>query len=60
MTMQQLHCSGMRIYDDRLRRMGPAHLGHINFRGTMHFGIERYAPSLRQGNGEASTRTQVG
>jgi hypothetical protein len=30
-----LRNSGMRIEDDWLRRIGPAHFGHINFRGTM-------------------------
>jgi hypothetical protein len=29
-----------------LRRMGPAHFAHINFRGTFRFGIEKYAQSL--------------
>jgi hypothetical protein len=31
---------------EKLRRIGPAHFGHINFRGTMRFGIERFAQSL--------------
>jgi hypothetical protein len=43
--------SGMRIEDDWLRRLGPAHFGHINFRGTMRFGVERHAQTLLQGNG---------
>ena len=34
------------LEDDWLRRIGPAHFGHINFRGTMQFGIERFAQSL--------------
>ena len=45
-VVEQLRKSGVRIEDDWLRRMGPAHLGHINFRGTMRFGIERFAQSL--------------
>ena len=45
-VVERLRKSGMRIEDDWLRRMGPAHFGHINFRGTMHFGIERFAQSL--------------
>jgi TnpA family transposase len=45
-TVDRLRKSGVRIEDDWLRRMGPAHFGHINFRGTMRFGIERFAPSL--------------
>jgi hypothetical protein len=38
-----------------LRRIGPAHFGHINFRCTMHFGIERVAQSLIDEN-TSSTR----
>ena len=34
------------IEDDWLRRMGPAHFGHINFSGTMRFGIVRFGQSL--------------
>jgi len=34
------------IEDAWLRRMGPVHFGHINFRGLMAFGVERYADSL--------------
>ena len=45
-TVERLRRSGVRIEDDWLRRMGPAHFGHINFRGTMHFGIERFTQSL--------------
>ena len=33
------------IEDLWLRRMGPVHFGHINFRGLMAFGVERYASS---------------
>jgi hypothetical protein len=29
-----------------LNRMGPAHFGHISFRGVMRFGIEPFAQSL--------------
>lgn len=56
---ERLRSDGVRIEDDWLRRIGPARFGHINFRGTMRFGIERYAPSLLQGNGGASARTRV-
>jgi hypothetical protein len=31
------------VEDDWLRRMGPAHFSHINFRGTMKFGVEMFA-----------------
>jgi hypothetical protein len=34
-TVEELRGSGMRIEDDWLRRIGPAHFGHINFRSTM-------------------------
>jgi hypothetical protein len=45
-TVERLRRNGVRIEDDWLRRMGPAHFGHINFRGTMQFGIDRFAQSL--------------
>lgn len=45
-VVERLRKSGVRIEDDWLRRMGPAHFAHINFRGTMRFGIERFAQSL--------------
>jgi len=39
---------GMTIEDAWLRRLGPVHFGHINFRGVFSFGIERYADALMQ------------
>jgi hypothetical protein len=44
--VERLRSGSVRIEDDWLRRMGPAHFGHINFRGTMHFGIDRFAQAL--------------
>jgi TnpA family transposase len=36
-----------RVIDEAwLRRLGPVHFGHINFRGTFSFGINRYAQTL--------------
>ena len=45
-VVERLHKSGVRIEDAWLHRMGPAYFAHINFRGVMRFGIERYAQSL--------------
>jgi hypothetical protein len=53
-VVERLRHSGVRIEDDWVRRMGPAHFGHINFRGTMQFGIERHAQSLLQSNDSAA------
>lgn len=36
------------IEDDWLRRMGPVHFGHINFRGTMAFKIDEFRDALLQ------------
>ena len=44
----QLKRQGMQIEDDWLRRIGPGHFAHINFRGTMRFGVEKYADALVQ------------
>jgi hypothetical protein len=50
-VVERLRRSGSRIEDAWLRRerIGPAHFGHINFRGTMRFGIEQYAQLLING-----------
>ena len=42
----RLHRDGLGIEEDWLRRIGPAHLSHINFRGTFRFNVERYADVL--------------
>ncbi|MBL8308795.1 MAG: Tn3 family transposase [Burkholderiales bacterium] len=36
----------VRVDDHWLRRMGPVHFGHVNFRGTMSFAVEHYAEAL--------------
>jgi TnpA family transposase len=45
-VVDRLRKGGIKIDDTWLRRMGPAHFAHINFRGTFRFGIEKYAQSL--------------
>ena len=47
---------GQVIEDSWLRRMGPVHFGHINFRGTFRFSVERYADALLQKAPAAKTR----
>ena len=47
-VIERLKREGTRIEDDWLRRIGPAHFAHINFRGTMRFGVDKYAHSLVQ------------
>ncbi len=42
------------IEDRWIARMGPVHFGNINFRGTMTFGVDRYADALLVKNGSAS------
>ena len=36
------------IEDAWVRRMGPVHFSHVNFRGLISFGVERYADALVQ------------
>jgi TnpA family transposase len=36
------------IRDDWLRRMGPVHFGHINFRGTIAFKVDEFIDALVQ------------
>jgi TnpA family transposase len=45
-AVTKLRRDGVRFEDEWLRRIGPAHFGHINFRGTMRFGLENYADAL--------------
>jgi hypothetical protein len=45
-VVERLRKDGMSIDDAWLRRMGPVHFGHINFRGTFRFGIEKYEEAL--------------
>jgi TnpA family transposase len=47
-VVERLKREGMRIEDDWLRRIGPAHFSHINFRGTLKFSVEKYAAALVQ------------
>ncbi|TRH34347.1 Tn3 family transposase, partial [Salmonella enterica subsp. enterica serovar Mbandaka] len=35
-----------RVDDDWLRRMGPAHFAHVNFRGILSFPIHQYQDAL--------------
>jgi len=36
------------IEDAWIRRMGPVHFGHVNFRGLIAFGVDRYKEALLQ------------
>lgn len=47
-AVERLRRGGIAVEDDWLRRMGPAHFSHINFRGTMRFGVEKFAAALIQ------------
>jgi hypothetical protein len=48
-TVERLKAIGQRIEDSILRQIGPVHFGHINFRGTMSFSVDRYASVLLKG-----------
>lgn len=45
-VVTKLNRDGVGIEEDWLRRIGPAHFSHINFRGTFRFNVERYADVL--------------
>jgi len=47
-VVERLKRDGMRIEDDWLRRIGPAHFSDINFLGAMRFGVEKFAEVLVQ------------
>ena len=48
-AIERLRKDGTKIEDAWLRRMGPGHFGHVNFRGIFSFGVERYPDVLIQG-----------
>ena len=41
-----LKADGIGIEEEWLRRIGPAHFSHINFRGTFRFNLEKYSAAL--------------
>ncbi|WP_353506748.1 Tn3 family transposase [Variovorax sp. J31P179] len=45
-VVARLRESGLPMEDDWLRRIGPAHFSHINFRGTYRFNLEKYGHLL--------------
>ena len=47
-VVERLKRDGIPVQDDWQRRIGPAHFSHINFRGTMRFGVEKFAAALIQ------------
>jgi TnpA family transposase len=56
-VVERLRRDKIEVEDDWLRRMGPAHFSHINFRGTTKFGVERFAAALIQRAPSQATRT---
>lgn len=55
-TVDAWRGKGQRIDDDWLRRMGPAHFAHVNFRGILSFPIQQYQDALL----EAGPRRRAG
>ncbi len=45
-VVERLRRDGVQIDDAWLRRIGPANFGHINFRGTFSFAIDKYAEAV--------------
>ncbi|MBT2301724.1 Tn3 family transposase [Variovorax paradoxus] len=56
-VVDRLRKEGQIIEDSWLRRIGPVHFGHINFRGMFRFPVERYAEALPQRSTTASRRS---
>lgn len=55
-VVEKLRRDGIPVEDDWLRRIGAAHFSHINFRGTMRFGVEKFAAALIQRTTGLATR----
>lgn len=45
-VVAKLNQDSVGIQEDWLRRIGPAHFSHINFRGPFRFNVQRYADVL--------------
>lgn len=45
-TVNDWRHKGRQVDDEWLRRMGPAHFAHVNFRGTLSFPVDRYGDVL--------------
>lgn len=58
-VVERLRKGGTNIEDAWLRRMGPGHFGHINFRGILSFGVERYIDALIRGSGATTRRAMA-
>jgi TnpA family transposase len=55
-VVNRLKDGGLQVDDDWLRRLGPAHFGHINFRGILRFNIEKYEAELLHPNRRPQTK----
>lgn len=58
-VVAKLNRDGFGIGEDWLRRIGPAHFAHINFRGTFRFNVERYAEVLVERTAGKATATSA-
>ena len=58
-TVERMRADGMDIGDAWLRRIGPVHFGHINFRGTFRFRIDAYASALLQPRASSGASAKV-
>lgn len=56
-VVDRLRKEGQVIEDGWLRRRGPVHFSHVNFRGTFRFPVERYADALLQRSRTATRRS---
>jgi TnpA family transposase len=58
-AVERMRTAGMDIDDASLRRIGPVHFGHINFRGTFRFRIDAYASALLRPGASSGTAVKV-
>ena len=58
-VVERLRKGGTNIEDAWLRRMGPGHFGHVNFRGIFSFGVEHYMDALIQGHRATITQAMA-
>ena len=58
-AVERMRTAGMDIDDSSLRRIGPVHFGHINFRGTFRLRIDAYASALLRPGASSEAAVKV-
>lgn len=58
-AVERMRTAGMNIDEAWLRRIGPVHFGHINFRGIFRFRIAAHASALLRPGASSGAAVKV-